>query len=139
MTVMKRLILTALVAGALVACSEDIGYVGTERMLIASKTSIMKPIYEFSGGIFYYVKMGNSNDRNWQKNEVWRPFSADDLKNFEHKDGYESLVEIYVYKNFTDDEPIADAPMYSYGLKQVISREKKNSEGLPPLELNIEY
>jgi hypothetical protein len=130
---MKRFISAMLFTLALVACSEDVGYVGTEKMLIPSKTAIMKPIHEFSGGIFYYVKMENSNDRNWQKNEVWRPFSADNLKNFEHKDGYESLVEIYVYKNFTDNEPIADAPMYSYGLKQIISHEKKDSEGLPPL------
>ena len=119
----KKLILITTFVFALVACKKEEDYVGTETMLVASRISVVDPPQSELGSKFYAIKAGN--DKNWKFYRVYT------FEGFEHKEGYESLIVVKVYSNFSDNEPIMDAPKYRYKLKKIISQVQKDSEGLP--------
>ena len=119
----SSLILITIFAITLVACNkEEEDYVGTENMLVASRISVVDPPSEL-GSKFYAIKTGNDDN--------WKFYSVNDFEGFEYKEGYESLIVVKVYSNFSDDNPIEDMSKYRYKLKKIISQEQKDSEGLP--------
>ena len=131
---MKKLFLIALFAVALIACKKEADYIGTKTMLVASSiVEVQNPHQSEIGdwGECYFIKTDDI--------PIWHRLNIYRLEGFEHKNGYESLIIVGLYRNFPDNKPIMDMPAYRYKLKRIISQVQKDSEDLPPLEINHEH
>lgn len=127
--ILKFLLLLLILVTSLWSCSEDEVKICTIK--VASEMRIMN-VHPRGGFYLESCIMGKSKDL--FNNDEWYPFPGNGIAGFEFVEGYECilLVKVYVDKSTQDSGP-------EYKLYKVISKEKKNSEGLPENESEEGY
>lgn len=99
---------------SLTGCSND--DIKTEQLTIASETRI--GMAEGPRNCYLVI---NRNNKNWE-------FMYDSIEDFEYEPVYEYVIEVKIEHI---ENPPADGSSLKYSLIRVISKTKKNSEGLP--------
>nr|WP_129730126.1 DUF4377 domain-containing protein [Parabacteroides goldsteinii] len=110
----KILFLVFVFTLSLTGCSKD--DITTEQLTIASETRI-----GMAEGPRNCYLVKNENNKNWE-------FMYNSINGFEYEAGYEYVIEVKI-ENIKN--PPADASSVKYSLIKIISKTKKNSEGLP--------
>lgn len=101
----------------LAGCKKDDGYQGTFVWTVASEMRMANGF----GGIFPSFVTKESKGGDWRKYVGY-------IEGFDYESGYEYVIAVKVYEI---KDPPMDGDRVRYVLKKVISKEKKDSEGLP--------
>lgn len=104
---------------------EEENYSATYSMVIASEKRIAN--IDPTGGVYLAPCMMVKSEELFHSNE-WTPFIFA-IEGFQYEEGYEYTLQV---KEFID-KSLADGG-WTYRLHKVVSRVKKNSDGLPPDE-----
>ncbi len=111
-------VIACLTAGGLTSCSNEDSENKEMVITVASEKRIYSGLEEWGHSPYYAKESGNNQ---------WIPW--DHIEGFTHEEGYEYVLKIWQEKWHNGE--IMDASIYRYKLLKVLSKVKKDSEGLP--------